>query len=42
MPDLTPDEKKFAYFWIIVFGSAVAFWSVAVHYAVGLVSRLLA
>lgn len=30
---LSDDEKKFVWFWIFVFSSAVGFWVVFVHWA---------
>jgi hypothetical protein len=31
---MSDEEKRFAAFWIIVFGSAVGFWVIAVHWIV--------
>jgi hypothetical protein len=35
---MSADEKKFVAFWTIIFASAIAFWAVAVHWLVGVVS----
>ncbi len=32
MPNLSDDEKKFVYFWIIVFASAIGFWVIIVRF----------
>jgi hypothetical protein len=28
------DEKKFVAFWLFVFGSAISFWALVIHWAV--------
>lgn len=30
---LSDDEKKFAWFWVAVFSSAIGFWTIVVHWA---------
>ena len=40
MPDLSSDEKKFAYFWIIVFASAIGFWGFLLKYAVAFIGGI--
>jgi hypothetical protein len=30
---LSDDEKKFAWFWVVVFSSAIGFWTMIVHWA---------
>jgi hypothetical protein len=29
---LSDDEKKFAWFWVIIFTSALCFWAIALHW----------
>ena len=31
---LSDDEKKFAWFWVVVFSSAIGFWTIIIHWAV--------
>ncbi len=35
---LSGDEKKFLWFWVAVFSSAIAFWVIVVHWAWRLVT----
>ncbi len=30
--DLSDDEKKFVWFWVAVFGSAIGFWVLIAHW----------
>lgn len=30
--NLSDDEKKFTYFWIVVFASAIGFWVITLHW----------
>lgn len=36
--NLSDDEKKFAWFWLFIFSSALGFWTIIVHWAWQLVT----
>ncbi len=35
--NLSEDELKFVALWVFVFGSAIGFWAVAVHWALAFI-----
>jgi len=37
LKNLSDDEKKFVYFWVFVFGSAIGFWVIIVHWVLDLI-----
>jgi hypothetical protein len=40
--NLSDEERKFVYFWMIVFSSALAFWVVIVRWLWGAIATLIA